>query len=399
MDIKVIKNEDDYNAALAEFDRLLDIDPADGTPESDVLDLLTVLLESYEADQHSIDFPDTVSAIEFVMDQRGYERRDLIPLIGSRSKVSEVLSGKRRLTREMCQALHEEWGIPAEILLRDPPQNEQQIEIDWTRFPVKEMRARAYLDRADKRPILEQLKEFFGPFGGVQASPLLCRQTHFIRAAKTNEYALEAWRGAVLHKAIKVSPPIYDSKAISRPFLDQLVTLSRLPDGPLRAREQLLEIGVVLVCGIKHFPKTYLDGAAFFAPSGNPVIALTLRHDRIDNFWFTLMHELIHVWKHLKDGQEMFVDDLDATDVTDFEEEADRLAGDILVPSHAWEDSEVRHMKSAYSAMMLAEELGIHPAIVAGKVRHENKNYRLLNQLLGHREVRKVFGFNDGLLK
>ena len=103
---------------MARIDEIFDAE--EGTPEGDELDVLVDLVMYYESKTVDIGFPDPISAIEFRMDQAGLTQRDLIPYIGSRSKVSEVLSGKRDLTMSMARALHEHLGIPADVLLQKP---------------------------------------------------------------------------------------------------------------------------------------------------------------------------------------------------------------------------------------------------------------------------------------
>lgn len=115
MDIKPIKSDRDYRAALREIERLMDARP--NTPEGDRLDVLVTLVEAWERKHHPIEPPDPVEAIRFAMEQRGLARRDLEPLIGSRARVSEVLSRRRGLTLPMIRRLHEKLGIPAESLI------------------------------------------------------------------------------------------------------------------------------------------------------------------------------------------------------------------------------------------------------------------------------------------
>ena len=113
-----IRTEEEYEAALARIDEIFDAEM--GTAEGEELDVLVELVMYYESKTVDIGFPDPISAIEFRMDQAGLTQRDLIPYIGSRSKVSEVLSGKRDLTMSMARALHEHLGIPADVLLQKP---------------------------------------------------------------------------------------------------------------------------------------------------------------------------------------------------------------------------------------------------------------------------------------
>ena len=123
-DIEPIRTEADYETALARIDDLMDAKP--GTPEGRELDVLVDLVALYENRHEPMGWPDPVAAIEFRMEQAGLDPRDLIPFIGSRAKVSEVLSGKRAITTPMARALHEHLGIPADVLLRRPEDTRDQ---------------------------------------------------------------------------------------------------------------------------------------------------------------------------------------------------------------------------------------------------------------------------------
>ena len=115
MTIKPIRNEAQHKAALKEIERLWSARP--GTPAHDRLEVLATLADDYEAKHHPIFPPDPVEAIRFRMEQMGLDRKALEPSIGSRARVSEVLSGRRRLTLPMIRRLHAQLGIPADVLL------------------------------------------------------------------------------------------------------------------------------------------------------------------------------------------------------------------------------------------------------------------------------------------
>ena len=112
---KVIKTESEHRAALARIDELFHAKP--GTPEGDEFELLTVLVERFEKAAFPIGLPSPVAAVQFRMEQQGLKNKDLIPYLGSASKVSEVLSGQRRLSLSMIRNLVEGLGIPAEVLI------------------------------------------------------------------------------------------------------------------------------------------------------------------------------------------------------------------------------------------------------------------------------------------
>ena len=116
MELRPIRTETDYQEALQEIELLFDATP--NTPEYDRLDILSTLVEAYEKKHIPIEIPDPIEAIEYYMDTRGWSRRDLEPCLGSRARVSEVLSRKRSLTLEMIRKLNQQLGIPAEILIQ-----------------------------------------------------------------------------------------------------------------------------------------------------------------------------------------------------------------------------------------------------------------------------------------
>jgi HTH-type transcriptional regulator / antitoxin HigA len=115
-DIKPIRNKKDHEAALAEVERLWGAKL--GTPEGDRLDVLATLIDAYEAAHHPMDPPDPIEAIKFRMEQQGLTRKDLEPLIGTRTRVAEVLNRKRSLSIGMIRRLHRKLGISAEVLIQ-----------------------------------------------------------------------------------------------------------------------------------------------------------------------------------------------------------------------------------------------------------------------------------------
>jgi HTH-type transcriptional regulator/antitoxin HigA len=122
---RIIYTDTEHHDALAELDRLMEIDPESGTPEADELELLALVLEDYEKARWPIGLPDAVDAIRFRMDQQGLTQHDLEPYIGSRARVSEVLAGRRTLSLRMIRALHKGLGIPLEVLIQEPRRKRQ----------------------------------------------------------------------------------------------------------------------------------------------------------------------------------------------------------------------------------------------------------------------------------
>jgi HTH-type transcriptional regulator/antitoxin HigA len=159
----------------------------------------------------------------------------------------------------------------------------------------------------------------------------------------------------------------YKKGVIDLNFMRRLAKTSWSDQGPLLAREYLFKHGIHLVFE-PHLDKTYLDGAVCINQKGNPVVALTLRYDRLDDFWFTLMHELAHIALHLDGNYQWFIDDLHMETDDIKEEEANDMAREALIPSEEWlinDESSLKEMR------LLAETLEISPSVVFGRFARE----------------------------
>lgn len=393
---KLIKTEEDYAAALARIDEIFDAKP--GTAEGEELDLLVTLVELYEEKKFPIGLPSPLEAIQFRMEQQGLKAKDLVPYIGSASRVSELLAGKRPLSLTMIRKLVKGLGIPAEVLLQEPGAElpSEAILHEARRFPVAEMVKRGWFSGfagtvAEAKGQLEELMKGFAASLGAEALlPALNRQR--IRdGGKQDEHALTAWRIRVATVALGESLPSYRPGTVDASFLREVARLSYLESGPKLAKEFLNKNGIHLVCE-RHLPHTHLDGAAIKLPDGSPLIAMTLRHDRLDNFWFTLLHELAHVSLHLdQDGVDAFFDDLTEGSKDRCEKEADQLASESLIPTHTWKSAKLRGNTPAATVVEFAEKLRISPAIPAGRIRFETKDYKVMKSLIGTGRVRAMF--------
>lgn len=394
---KVIKNDHEYEATLARIDQLLDAAPE--TPEGDELELLTTLVEVYEDKHFPIELPDPIEAIRFRMEQSGLKQQDLVPYIGSRSKVSEVLAGKRSLSLKMIRALNKGLGVPAEVLLQEPggriPEDLRDLECE--KFPLKEMAKRGWIPGAGKSSAEfkeraeEIVREFLRPLRSCGIQPGLLRPRQHVRSGSAmDQYALLAWCVRVISLAQGQQVASYKPGTIRADYMQHLVSLSYLDSGPRLAREFLGKAGIHLIV-LRHLPRTHLDGASMMLSTGNPVVALTTRYDRLDNFWFTLCHELAHVRLHFDDQKDAcFVDDLDF-EAEGREREADEFAQDALIPADVWQTAAARVERTPIAVRSLSSTLRVHPAIIAGRIRREQKNYRLLTSLVGQRGVRVHF--------
>jgi HTH-type transcriptional regulator/antitoxin HigA len=396
--IRAIRSEAHYDAALARIDKLMDA--KSGTPEGEELDVLADLVELYEERHQPMGYPTPVGAIQFRMEQAGLTARDLIPFIGSRSKVSEVLSGKRPLTMQMARTLHANLGIPADVLLQQPGGELPSAldDVEWDRFPVEEMIKRQWVEKPARAASPEKImRGLIQQAGGEHLLPaaFFRRNDHARINAKSDPYVLKAWCWKVLAIAnTRPLPVAYKPGTVDLAFLRKVAEQSWSEEGPKLAREFLAKHGIHLVC-LEHLTKTYLDGAALQLKNGAPVIGLTLRYDRLDNFWFCLMHELAHVGRHMTGkSTDPFVDDLSLRGVKgarrdNKEQEADEWAENGLIPEEVWNTSRVKDDPSPLAVVELAQYLNIHPAIIAGRIRYETGNYRLLSHFVGTGAVRQ----------
>ena len=269
---------------------------------------------------------------------------------------------------------------------------DEESSIDWNKFPIKEMLKRGWIEVKNKIPPAIVVKEYFSDTAGPQFATALHRKK-FHGKNTPNEYSLLAWQARIIQKARER----YQKNTISEFILNDqwvkdLVALSRHDSAPLLVKEFLADKGIILVIE-EHLPGTYLDGAAMLLETGNPIIALTLRFDRLDNFWFVLMHELGHVLLHLFDSLNMdFFDEEGNSDSDEIEKEADRFALDSLIPEESWDMCLSRFSMSEESIRLDAENIGIHPSIIAGRIRKERNNYTILSDLVGQGMVRKFIG-------
>ena len=394
---RIIKTEEDYDAALARIDELMDA--KSGTSEGDELDLLSHLVELYEETAHAIGLPTPIEAIRFRMEQQGLRQKDLCSCIGSSGKVSEVLSGKRTLSKSMITKLHEGLGIPLEVLLQAPGKDstDESPLNDWARFPFREMSKRGWISLpSGKVPSSDAearklLKPFFEPVLSSIANKMAARQ-HVRSGSKLDPYALFAWRAkALLIAREEGTLPAYVSGTIDTRFMQQLVQLSYLRDGMRLAREFLAKNGIHFVL-LRYLAKTFLDGAAMFTEAGRPVVTLTAKRDRVDNFWFTLCHELGHIALHLEEARaDCFMDNLDEQDMDASEKDADRFAADSLIPAEVWRALSRSTYISTVKVQQTAAHLRVHPGVIAGRVRFERNNHKLFHKLVGQGEVRRIF--------
>ena len=266
---------------------------------------------------------------------------------------------------------------------------------DLKKYPFKQMFQRRWfsdfngtLNEASKKSA--ELIAGLYTNAGLQNNQYAFNKKSVRSGSAINEFALNAWYARILSKARDQElNAFFDKSHISEEWFKDLVLLSVNENGPKEAIEHLKSIGIRIVIE-SQLEGTHLDGAALLMDSIYPVIALTLRYDRVDNFWFVLFHEIAHLILHLNTDLDAIFDDLDSN-VHGIEEDADRYALNLLIPDSIWKKSLVRFSPSVETIKNQAKTLKIHPALVAGRIRRETGKYHLFNDLIGQGEVRKLF--------
>jgi len=393
MKLRVIRDDLQYAALLEQAKELAIADPSPDSDDAERLAIISVLLEKYEEERFKLDAPDPIDAILYRLAELGLRQKDFATIVGSRSRASEILARKRGLTIEMIRAIHEQLKIPAELLIAHPHDRDAgPDDLDWTKFPVREMKKRGWLDSdlAQGKTGEDLIRSFFARSSAHHA-PLLLRKTLTGVQNEEGRYAIYAWVARVLVRArdLRKVDVRYVPGSITDEFLRQIAKLSRSPDGPLLAREFLAMKGIALVVE-PHLPKTKLDGAAIL-DDGAPVIGLTLRYDRVDYFWFTLMHELVHVQRHLGRQHVTFVDEDEMSNDDEKELEANIYAAEAFIPRQIWKSSDAYRTRKYEAVIQLADSLMIHPAIVAGRIQRETSNYKILKELSGASGIGRLF--------
>ncbi|RJL18880.1 XRE family transcriptional regulator [Paracoccus siganidrum] len=259
-------------------------------------------------------------------------------------------------------------------------------ELIWQQFPVEEMARRGWFVAPEGADLVQCARSYFMDAAGPNFVTANHRKKS-CAAGLPDEYALLAWQARVLELARTQKA---DTAEFTRDtsWLPDLAALAGRAEGSRQVRDLLAAKGIICVME-PNLPGVHLDGAAMLGEGGCPVIAMTLRHDRLDSFWFTLFHQLGHVFLHLFDGLRFdFFDAEEGRRSDAIERQAEQFALTNLMPGADWESCRSRRTPSAEAVRSDAERLGIHAAIIAGRIRRERNDYTILSDLVGPGLVR-----------
>ncbi|EKS09279.1 ImmA/IrrE family metallo-endopeptidase [Leptospira santarosai] len=222
----------------------------------------------------------------------------------------------------------------------------------------------------------------------------------FRATESADEVITKLWLSKVIIKATEVYSVIpnlnFDKSLISIKFMKNFAKYSKSIRSLNEIEKLLREKGVLLIYE-SYIKGSKIDGACLTLPNGIPVIAVTMRYDRLDSFWFTLLHELAHIHLHYEYLKEPIVDDLENESQEKFEKQANLLAKFSIVEKSEWRTF-IAECRSLYFNSKKSEEMlkkfsdhnGVHPALVAGLLRHELKNYVLYSEIVNSIEYRNL---------
>lgn len=351
-------------------------------------------------------FPDSILDIgQTLIEARiaqGLSQRSLADRLGMKEQQIQRYEQDRYLTANLTRVAEVAEALQLDLVAFFESRNSTILNkvapnlkggFDASKLPINEMKKRGWLSH------MRLPESVTGPLSETDLAAAFVSQAvgshamhkQHVRAGSTSdEYSLLAWKARVLSKAKLIAANNKLAGFSGQTIVGKLVELSTRPNGPVDAIGLLKDHGVILIIE-RHLPSTHLDGAAMLLNEEIPVIGLTLRHDRLDNFWFTLFHELGHIFRHRDQGlREGFFDEEGAPSLDDLESEADEFAESAFISNEVWRKSFVRFTKAGEQVIQFAKDRGISSAIVAGRLRRERKDWSLFSDLVGQNSLRKL---------
>jgi HTH-type transcriptional regulator / antitoxin HigA len=334
------------------------------------------------------------------MEARGWLQRDLAFILGCPEQaVNMILSGKRGVSADMAKALGDAFDVPAEFFAnlqqaydlaqaRTPDPSVAVRRNMQSTYPVREMIKRGWLELSDTTILETQLVRFF-EVEGPDEIPYLAH------AAKKSRYeerdvppAQLAWLFRARQIARSISVPKYSEKAL-RDALNDLLTLLRSPEDARRVPRILMECGIRFVL-VEKLPSADIDGVCFWLDDYSPVIGMTTRRDKIDNFWFCLRHEIEHVLH--RHGRDEEVIDLElegerasvSESLPEEERIANAAAAEFCVPTKRLDSFMARKHPFYYErdVVAFARLHQRHPGLIVGQMQFRLKRYDYLARYL-----------------
>lgn len=330
------------------------------------------------------------------LEERGWNQLDLAEILGRPlTLVNEILTGKRAITPETAKGLGDAFGVDPQFFLNLESAYQlwkvqkskasdgvvtQRADL-YAKVPVRELIRRRCIERSES---IEVLSSRVLSFYGVSSFDDRPRLWPVAARTRVPELGWEHW--AWLVRAKRLAPAVHVSKAFSDTTFDQateqLKLLLAAPEATRQVPRILADAGIRFLV-VEHFPRTKWDGACFWLDPKSPVVVLSMRYDRIDYFWHTLMHELWHVRKRhgLKDDNLPIDENIfgeksqKAATRSEAEKLVDSLAAETLIPGTEIQGF-IDRVGPLYGKLKIkgfAHRLKIHPGIVVGQLQHRDK--------------------------
>jgi HTH-type transcriptional regulator / antitoxin HigA len=326
------------------------------------------------------------------LEARGWTQKDLAEITGRPIQtINEIIQAKKQITPETALDLGEAFGTSAEFwtnletkyrlhLARKDTQERDVIRKSqlYTLAPISELIKRGWLQATDNLDELErQVCNFFG-IDSIAQPPKLAINFRCAQERDPEAIAQLAWVKQVENLAKQQTVGHFDRERL-KAAIPKILACAKCPEDVVQVPDLLRSLGIHFVI-VPHLSKTYLDGAAFYLAE-HPVVALTLRYDRIDSFWFTLMHELGHI---VAGHQGSYLDDLGNLALTDEETEANQLAANWLIDPLALQEFVVKHQPrfSRRAIEEFSQSQKRHPGIILGRLHND--------QLIPHKNLRAL---------
>lgn len=345
------------------------------------------------------------------MEYRSWTQDELAEVMGMTIKhVNAILKDKQTITLDTAKVLAEVFDTSPQYWLNldanyrlwldsVPSEKEKQAELKanlYERMPIRDMIAKNWIPVfADVYELYDSILDFWNTKKldfdewDKQITPLLARKSESFNQYKAS-YTY-TWYHKALMVASSYTVQEFDKKGLEELY-DDLHNYTIQENGINQFLEKLNQLGVIFFV-LPHLQKTYLDGAAFYYQN-NPVIVYTGRYKRIDNFWFTIAHEIAHILKHLDEKNTFFLDNFSDKEVNDLETEANQLAAEILKHQEifAFLKTKINYL-STTDIENCAKQLAIHPALIIGKLAFD-KTISYANQRLYNEDVLDLINAN-----
>jgi HTH-type transcriptional regulator/antitoxin HigA len=333
------------------------------------------------------------------LEARGWSQRDLAYILGCPEQaVNLIVTGKRGISPEMAKALGEAFDVGAEFFAnlqnaydlsraREPDPGVSSRANLQKVYPVREMIKRGWLEDTDAAMLEVQIAKFF-EVASLEQVPYLAH------AAKKGQYPEKvppvqlAWLFRVKQIARSLIVPKYSERALSQ-AVPKLQHLLSAPEEVRHVARILAECGIRFII-VETLPQAKIDGACFWLNADSPVIGISFRYDRIDNFWFVLRHEIEHILQRYVYSGMVIDTDLEGdragidNSLPEEERRANMAAGDFCVPKNEMDSFVLRKQPffSERDVLAFARHMQIHPGIVVGQIHMRTRRYELLRKYL-----------------